>query len=99
MQIDAEQSPEKLAEKQGVVGIRPGTLGILFDGEMTDRRAIDGVVDEVVYYGDMTYYDVRIPGVDKPLKFAMKNIIGQPVLDVGAAAKVIWDARSLVLLK
>ena len=29
----------------------------------------------------------------------MKNIIGQPVLDVGAPAQVIWDERSLVLLK
>lgn len=99
VQIDAAQSPENLTEKQGVVGIRPETLGILFDGETTDRRVIDGVVDEVVYYGDMTYYDVRIPEVDVPLNIAMKNIIGQPVLDVGAPAKVIWDARSLVLLK
>jgi hypothetical protein len=43
----------------------------------------EGVVDEVVYYGDMTYYDVRLPGIDEPLTISMKNLIGRPVLDVG----------------
>ena len=44
----------------------------------------DGVVDEVVYYGDMTYYDVRVDGVAQPLTISMKNLIGRPVLEVGA---------------
>ncbi len=81
-----------------LVGIRPETLAILFDGETTDRRLAEGVVDEVVYYGDMTYYDVRLPGIDKPLTISMKNLIGRPVLDVGTPTKVIWDERSLVVL-
>ncbi|MDX8348662.1 ABC transporter ATP-binding protein [Cognatiyoonia sp. IB215446] len=99
LQITPEQSPEVRETGAAVVGIRPETLGILFEGETTDRKLAEGVVDEVVYYGDMTYYDVRITGVEKPLNIAMKNIIGQPVLDVGAPAQVIWDERSLVLLK
>ncbi len=99
LQITAEQSPELRDTGPAVVGIRPETLGILFDGETTDRKLVDGVVDEVVYYGDMTYYDVRIQGVEAPLNIAMKNMIGRPVLDVGAATKVIWDERALVLLK
>ncbi len=28
----------------------------------------------------------------------MKNLIGRPVLEVGAPTKVIWDERSLVVL-
>lgn len=99
LQITPEQSPEVRETGAAVVGIRPETLGILFEGETTDRKLVAGQVDEVVYYGDMTYYDVRIAGVEKPLNIAMKNIIGQPVLDVGAPARVIWDERSLVLLK
>ncbi|MDX8353583.1 ABC transporter ATP-binding protein [Cognatiyoonia sp. IB215182] len=99
LQITPEQSPEVRETGAAVVGIRPETLGILFEGETTDRKLAEGVVDEVVYYGDMTYYDVRIAGVERPLNIAMKNIIGQPVLDVGAPAQVIWDERSLVLLK
>ena len=80
------------------VGIRPETLAILFDGETTTREIIKGTVSEVVYYGDMTYYDVAIDGVAEPLNIAMKNLIGRPVLDVGDATNVVWDARSLVLL-
>lgn len=97
--VSAEQAPEPINMGEAVVGIRPETLSILFEGETTQRRVIDGVVDEVVYYGDMTYYDVRLDGIEKPLNIAMKNIIGRPVLDVGAPAKVVWDERSLVVLK
>ena len=79
-------------------GIRPETLGILFQGETTERRVADAVVDEVVYYGDMTYYDVRVHGVEKPLTISMKNLIGRPVLDVGVRTKIIWDERSLIVL-
>jgi spermidine/putrescine transport system ATP-binding protein len=81
-----------------LVGIRPETLAILFDGETTDRRVAQGTVDEVVYYGDMTYYDVRLPGIEKPLTISMKNLIGRPVLEVGVPTNVIWDERSLVVL-
>ncbi len=97
-QIDAEQAPAGIAVGPAAVGIRPETLAILFDGETTDRKTIAGVVDEVVYYGDMTYYDVRIDGVAETLNIAMKNLIGRPVLDVGEKTTVVWDARSLVLL-
>lgn len=97
--IAAEQAPAKMAIGRAAVGVRPETLSVLLEGDTHDARVIDGVVDEVVYYGDMTYYDVRISGLDKPLNVAMKNITGRPVLDVGAPARVAWDARSLVLLK
>ncbi|MFN3662446.1 ABC transporter ATP-binding protein [Yoonia sp.] len=96
--VNAEQAPMALHKGAAVAGVRPETLAILFDGETTDRKLIDGVVDEVVYYGDMTYYDVRIAGVDQPLNIAMKNLIGRPVLDVGVKTRVVWDERSLVLL-
>lgn len=96
--IAAEQAPSGINLGEAAVGIRPETLAILFDGEKTDRETIAGTVDEVVYYGDMTYYDVRIAGVSETLNIAMKNLIGRPVLDVGAQTTVVWDARSLVLL-
>lgn len=79
------------------VGIRPETLAILFDGEVSKSREVPAIVDEVVYYGDMTYYDVRIQDVPEPLTIAMKNLIGRPVLDVGDATRVSWDERALVL--
>ena len=96
--IAAEQAPSGAAIGSAHVGIRPETLAILFDGETTTRETISGVVDEVVYYGDMTYYDVRVAGIDTPLNIAMKNLIGRPVLDVGQKTTVVWDTRSLVLI-
>jgi len=96
--IAPEQAPGGTAMGDTMIGIRPETLAILFPGDTTERRTVDGVVDEVVYYGDMTYYDVKVPGIDEPLNLSMKNLIGRPVLDVGAQTKVIWDERSLVVL-
>ena len=96
--VAAEQAPAGIGVGPAKIGIRPETLAILFDGETTPRETLRGTVDEVVYYGDMTYYDVRIDGVDTPLNIAMKNLIGRPVLDVGAQTTVVWDARSLVVL-
>ncbi|WP_373356827.1 ABC transporter ATP-binding protein [Pseudoroseicyclus sp. CXY001] len=80
------------------IGIRPETLSLLFEGEPDRGRVTEAVVDEVVYYGDMTYYDVRIPGVETPLRLSMKNLIGRPVLDVGTPARVTWDEKALVVL-
>jgi len=79
------------------VGIRPETMSILYPGETTDRRVATGVVEDLAYYGDMTYYDVRLDGVDRPMTISMKNLVGRPVLERGVEARVAWDARSLVL--
>ncbi len=96
--VPAEQAPGGVEEGPVTIGIRPETLSLLFEGERTDRMEVAGRVDEVVYYGDMTYYDVAVAGIDKPLTLSMKNRIGRPVLDVGSPTRVAWDERSLVLL-
>jgi spermidine/putrescine transport system ATP-binding protein len=98
VEVAAEQAPGGSMPGECTIGIRPEMLGILFPGETTERRVIEGVVDEVVYYGDMTYYDVRVPGIEKPLDISMKNMVGRPVLEVGTPTKVIWDERSIVVL-
>ncbi|GAA0284534.1 ABC transporter ATP-binding protein [Rhodovulum strictum] len=79
------------------VGIRPETMSILYPGETTDRRVATGVVEDLSYYGDMTYYEVRLDGVERPMTISMKNLVGRPVLERGTEARVAWDARSLVL--
>ncbi len=96
--IASEQAPGGPVHGPAAIGIRPETLSLLFDGDTTTGRTAEATVDEVVYYGDMTYYDVRIDGIDTPLTLSMKNLIGRPVLDVGARTKVIWDERALVVL-
>ncbi len=95
--IPAEQFPQGVTTGEVAIGIRPETLAILFEGDKAPRHEAEAVVDEVVYYGDMTYYDVRVSEVEKPLTIAMKNLIGRPVLDVGAKTRIAWDERSLVV--
>ncbi len=96
--VPTSQVPKGLRQAECIVGIRPETLSLLFAGEKTDKQTVDATIDEVVYYGDMTYYDVRIEGIAEPIRLAMKNLIGRPVLEVGVTTKVIWDERSLVVL-
>jgi spermidine/putrescine transport system ATP-binding protein len=71
-------------------------LSILFDGQETDARMAQGVVEDLAYYGDMTYYDVRLEGTERPVTISMKNLVGRPVLERGAPTRVSWDPRSLV---
>ena len=45
-------------------------------------------VEEVVYYGDMTYYDVLLDGTSAPVRLSMRNVFGRPVLDIGTRTRV-----------
>ena len=97
LQIDAGQAPGGMKPGAASVGIRPESLSIIYAGETTNERTARAVIDEVVYYGDMTYYDVRMEGQAKPVRLSMKNRISRPVLDRGTRVDVAWDPRSLVL--
>ena len=56
-------------------------------------------MDEVVYYGDMTYYDVRLDGTDRPVRISMRNVFGRPVLNIKARVRVGWSPGALVLFR
>ncbi|WP_242494103.1 ABC transporter ATP-binding protein [Salipiger sp. IMCC34102] len=96
-QVPMHQAPEGAREGEVAVGVRPETLAILFEGDQAPRHECPGTVDEVVYYGDMTYYDVRVKDVPQPLTIAMKNLMGRPVLEVGQSCRIGWDDRALVV--
>ncbi len=81
------------------VGFRPETLTILFDGQKPSDSESDAVVEEVVYYGDMTYYDIKLKGCDQPARLSMRNVFGRPVLDIGTKTRVAWSAGALVLFR
>lgn len=95
--VDLEQCPAGIEPGVARIGIRPETLAILGAAEKTERNVAEGEVIEVTYYGDMTYYDVRLAGTDQLLTISMKNLVGREVLARGAQARVAWDARSLVV--
>jgi len=98
--LTAEQCAASGKDAGGaMVGFRPETLTILFDGQMAADRETMGVVAEVVYYGDMTYYDVTLDGTDAPMRLSMRNVFGRPVLDIGTRTRVAWAPGALVLFR
>ncbi|WP_134725760.1 ABC transporter ATP-binding protein [Paracoccus luteus] len=91
------------------VGFRPEAVTLTPVAGRGPERAVDrvsgGVIDEVVYYGDMTYYDVRMDGsarydgIARPVRVSMRNLFGREVPDVGTRTRVVWSPGSLVLFR
>ena len=95
--IPAEQCPGGAKTGEASVGFRPETVTILFDGDQAKGRTVPGVVEEVEYFGDMTYYVVKLTGVEKPVTISMRNLVGRKVLERGDKTVIAWEEGSLVL--
>ena len=99
----AEAEMQSTATTTGapVVGFRPETATLLFSGQelAPDHRAAEGEITEVVYYGDMTYYDVALDGAPAPVRISMRNVFGRPVLEIGARARLAWSPGALTLFR
>lgn len=98
-EIEAAQASAAPAGGQASIGFRPETLTILYEGQTPLDRETPGTIEEVVYYGDMTYYDVKLDGVDVPVRISMRNVFGRPVLDIGTRTRVAWSPGALVLFR
>jgi spermidine/putrescine transport system ATP-binding protein len=96
--LDEDQSPPARG-MEPVLGLRPETLTLVYPGQSTNERCVDGVIDEVIYFGDMTYYDVYLGGTDVEVRLSMRNVPGRPVLDVGTQVQVAWSPSALVLFR
>lgn len=81
------------------VGIRPEMLTILFGNEPETGRVAEGEVREVVYYGDMTYYEIAIDGAPGTVTVSMRNLVNRPVLRRGERTRISWDERALILFR
>ena len=95
--IPLEQCPAGLKAGEASVGFRPETVTILFDGDTARGKTVNGTVEEVQYFGDMTYYEVRLAEVEKPVTISMRNLVGRKVLERGDKAVIAWEEGSLVL--
>ncbi|NBZ87447.1 ABC transporter ATP-binding protein [Stagnihabitans tardus] len=84
---------------QTTIGFRPETATLLFDGQAATDRESMGTVSEVVYYGDMTYYDVTLDDCDAPIRMSMRNVFGRPVLDIGTRCRVGWSPGAMVMFR
>ncbi|NPD13692.1 ABC transporter ATP-binding protein [Xinfangfangia sp. D13-10-4-6] len=81
------------------VGLRPEALTLLFPGQSSEERKVPGKIDEVIYFGDMTSYDVFIGGTDIEVRLSMRNVPGRPVMDVGTEVELSWSPSALVLFR
>ncbi len=97
--ISAKQAPGDKTGGEASIGFRPETLTILYEGQTATDRETAGTIEEVVYYGDMTYYDVKLDGVQEPVRISMRNVPGRPVLDRGTKTRVAWSPSALVLFR
>lgn len=97
--LAASQSPGPNTGEGASVGFRPETLTLLYEGQTAPDRETPGTIDEVVYYGDMTYYDVKMDGMDMPVRISMRNLFGREVLEIGTRCRVSWSAGALVLFR
>jgi spermidine/putrescine transport system ATP-binding protein len=97
--LDQDQCMGNATSGQTTIGFRPETLTILFEGQQPADRECMATVDEVIYYGDMTYYDVILDGSKDEVRISMRNVFGRPVLDMGARTRVAWSSGALVLFR
>jgi spermidine/putrescine transport system ATP-binding protein len=97
--IPPAQAPSQPSGQGASVGFRPETLTILYEGQAATDRETPGTVEEVVYYGDITYYDVKLDGVASPVRLSMRNVPGRPVLENGTRTRVAWSPDALVLFR
>jgi spermidine/putrescine transport system ATP-binding protein len=79
-------------------GIRPEMLTLLYDDQKAAENEVPATVADAYYVGDMTYYEVTINGLEKPLEISMRNTAGRAVLERGAKTRVGWGNESVLLL-
>ncbi|OJY27133.1 spermidine/putrescine transport system ATP-binding protein [Gemmobacter caeni] len=99
MTLSTDQVMAGEAGQGAVVGFRPETLTILYDSQTATDREVMGTIEEVVYFGDMTYYDVKLDGTTEALRISMRNVFGRPVLEIGTRARVAWSPGALVMFR
>ena len=95
--IAPDQAPEGLGAGPVEAGLRPETMTVLLDDAEAPARVAEGRVEDRAYYGDMTYYDVALPGAPAPVRVSMKNLVGREVLERGDPVRLGWDPRALVV--
>ncbi|RJE81791.1 ABC transporter ATP-binding protein [Paracoccus sp. JM45] len=107
VELPASQISRANPDDDGIViGFRPETMTLVAVGAAhTQPRETNATIDEVVYYGDMTYYDLRLDGVGqvngKPrtVRISMRNVFGRDVQEVGTRTRLAWSPGSLVLFR
>ncbi|TKW68323.1 MAG: ABC transporter ATP-binding protein [Paracoccus denitrificans] len=104
IELNHSQVAHNNEDSTPVIGFRPEAVSIFPEGQtQTAPRQNGGTIDEVVYYGDMTYYDVRLDEEDgtqsEPVRISMRNVFGRDIPNVGTRGTVGWSPSSLILFR
>ncbi len=82
-----------------VVGVRPEMFSVLIDPEDRAEQETKATVTNACYYGDMTYYNLRLAGFDgNTVIVSMRNTAGRRILQPGEHARIGWGNESLIVL-
>ena len=95
--VEPSQAPGGLGDGPAEAGIRPEALSLVDGVPRDSRRVAEGRVAEVAYYGDMSYYTVRLDGAETPVTVSMKNLPGGVEAERDARVRVSWNSRSLII--
>lgn len=95
--VPREQAPNGVGADTKA-GIRPEMLTLLYDDQKASEFEVAATIADAYYVGDMTYYEVTIEGVEKPVEISMRNTAGRAVLERGAKTRVGWGNESVLLL-
>jgi len=98
VKVPKRQAPGGVSGSRLTAGIRPEMLTLEFDDAEIPGRRANGKVVDTQYLGDMTYYEIALEGIGKPLTLSMRNTADRPILEPGTAAKVRWGPDSVLLL-
>lgn len=78
-------------------GLRPETLSIVLEAEsLPTGYFTDGTVEDRAYYGDMTYYQIRLSQDGAQVTCSMKNLVSRPVLDVGTPVRLAYEPGAVI---
>ncbi|MDC0434202.1 ABC transporter ATP-binding protein [bacterium] len=98
IEVPENQLPEKASESKLCAGVRPESMTILEEDDNTAEKQTEGVITDVEYRGEMTYYDVRFEGTEKLVCVSMRNTTARKIKQVGDAVRIGWGRDSVVLL-
>ncbi len=99
VEVPSTQAPGGVKPGRVSVGIRPEMLTLLFEEGERAEREVEGEVVDANYFGDMTYYDVLLPGAQAPATISMRNTAGRRILTEGMKARVGWSPELIVVLE
>ncbi|MEE9387029.1 MAG: ABC transporter ATP-binding protein [Paracoccaceae bacterium] len=98
VEIPADQAPPDRDLSNICAGIRPEQLTLLGPGEKARYQASDAAIISITFRGEVTYFDVKIAGLDRPVTLSTRSITTHNNLRVGDRVNIGWDSDAVILL-